>query len=395
MSGASFILTINLFVTGFLAVAFMMVAAWDRARVAARWVALSYLVGMLYFVAEAAIPFFVDARPALVFAFAAFLAATAIFNLGVARKYGIEAPVKTIAAIFAVSVITVWFAQDLPRHSFTRMIIYQTPYFLMQAIAAGLVLRAPGKRMLDYGFAALLTASSLQFLSKPFIALALGGSGDNPQAYLNSTYAMVSQTMGTVFAMAIALAMLVLLVRDLLVDVTQKSETDALSGLLNRRGFEQHAAATLSHAAERNMPVSLIIADIDRFKSINDSFGHPTGDRVISAFAAFLRDLAGEGRVCGRMGGEEFAILLPGANMVAARLFAEGARAGIPALAIEGIPAERRITASFGVAERLGGESVSDLLRRADLALYEAKNEGRDCVRVARTGVRLAQAPAA
>ncbi len=395
MSGASFILTINLFVTGFLAVAFMMVAAWDRARVAARWVALSYLVGMLYFVAEAAIPFFVDARPALVFAFAAFLAATAIFNLGVARKYGVSAPLKSIAAIFVVSVVTVWFAQDLPRHSFNRMIIYQTPYFLMQAIAAGLVLRAPGKRLLDYGFAALLTASGLQFLSKPFIALALGGSGDNPQAYLNSTYAMVSQTMGTVFAMAIALAMLVLLVRDLLVDVTQKSETDALSGLLNRRGFEQHAAATLSHAAERNMPVSLVIADIDRFKSINDSFGHPTGDRVIAAFAAFLRDLAGEGRVCGRMGGEEFAILLPGANMVAARLFAEGARAGIPALAIEGVPAERRITASFGVAERLGGESVSDLLRRADLALYEAKNEGRDCVRVARTGVRLAQAPAA
>jgi diguanylate cyclase (GGDEF)-like protein len=130
------------------------------------------------------------------------------------------------------------------------------------------------------------------------------------------------------------------------------------------------------------MPVSLVIADIDHFKSINDSFGHATGDRAIAAFAQFLRTALSDHHVAGRIGGEEFAIVLPGTNLVAARLFAEGVRGVAAGLSVEGIPETCRLTASFGVAELAQGEGLSELMHRADKALYDAKDSGRDRVRV-------------
>ena len=87
--------------------------------------------------------------------------------------------------------------------------------------------------------------------------------------------------------------------------------------------------------------------------------------------------------VAGRVGGEEFAILLPGTNLVAARLFAEGARGAFAALQMDGLPATRRCTASFGVAELAKDETINDLMARADKALYLAKESGRDCVKIA------------
>ncbi|TIM20324.1 MAG: GGDEF domain-containing protein, partial [Mesorhizobium sp.] len=113
-----------------------------------------------------------------------------------------------------------------------------------------------------------------------------------------------------------------------------------------------------------------------------DSFGHASGDRVIETFAGFLREAAAAHHVAGRIGGEEFAIILPGTNLAAARLFAEGTRSAFGGLPIDGLPADSRCTASFGVAELHPSEDFADLMRRADQALYQAKNAGRDCVRV-------------
>ncbi|HWK64610.1 MAG TPA: GGDEF domain-containing protein [Rhizobiaceae bacterium] len=383
MSGADYILTINMIVAGLLATAFLMIAVYDRARVSARWLALAYFFGVAYLIVEAAMPFVTNARWPVVFAFALFLAATFAFNVGVARKYEVAFPWRLSAVIFAVSVVAVALVQDLPRHSIVRMMAYQAPYFVMQAIGAGLVMSSRQRRALDSAFAVLLAASAVQFLAKPFLAGYLGGWGANPQAYLESDYAMASQTTGTILAMAIALMMLVILVRDLVSHMMETSETDALSGLLNRRGFERQASRASIQAVEQGMPVSLIIADIDHFKSINDDFGHATGDRVISAFSQFLRSALSSHHVAGRIGGEEFAIVLPGTNLVAARLFAEGVRGTAGGLYVEGLPQTLRFTASFGVAELAKGESLSDLLQRADQALYDAKKSGRDRVRVA------------
>ena len=202
---------------------------------------------------------------------------------------------------------------------------------------------------------------------------------------------MISQSLGSVFGIAIALMMLAILVSDILAQATQKSETDTLSGLLNRRGFEARAEMAVRDAARQGIAMSLVICDIDHFKAVNDLLGHASGDRVIAAFAGFLRSAAANHHAAGRIGGEEFAVILPGTNLLAARLFAEGARNAFSALRVDGLPQDRRFTASFGVAELAPGESITDLLIRADAALYEAKNSGRDCVRVSQP--RLAPVP--
>jgi len=382
MGSAFFILAINMSVAGLLATAFFLVGLYDRSQSASRWLASAYLCGVVYYAVEAAIPFFDDATLAVVFGFAVFLFATVLFNAGVARKYGVPCPWRLMAVLFVLSVAAVAAVQDLPRHAFPRMMAYQAPFAVMQIIAVAIVLSKRARRTIDTAFAVLLAASALHFVLKPFLAQAVGGWGADPQAYLHSNYALFSQTSGVVFALAVALTMLVILVRDTLLEMAARSETDTLSGLLNRRGFERRADAAMSAAVDQGLPVSLVIADIDHFKSVNDTYGHAAGDNVIAAFAAFLGTAASDHHVAGRIGGEEFAIVLPGTNLMAARLFAEGARGALAAMPVEGLPEDRRVTASFGVAELLPGESASSLMRRADAALYEAKKNGRDCVRI-------------
>ncbi len=383
MSGANFILLINLSVAGLLAASFMAVAFHDVGRAPARWLAFGYLLGMAYFAVEFSIPVFADARPVVVAAFAVFLGATIAFNGGLARKYDVAPPWPPMLFFLFVTTVAVYFVQDLPRQSLARMMAYQLPYAVMQFVGLAIVWSSRQRlARLDRILMAVLAASGLQFASKPFIAHALGGWGANPQAYVQSSYALVSQSLGTVFGLALALLMLAILVRDVLAEATSKSETDTLSRLLNRGGFTRHAEQAVLGAVRQGVPVALVIADLDHFKGVNDSFGHASGDRVIETFASFLREAAASHHVAGRIGGEEFAIILPGTNLAAARLFAEGARSAFGALPIDGLPVDNRCTASFGVAELHPSEDFADLMRRADQALYQAKNAGRDCVRV-------------
>ena len=291
MGGAVFILAINMAVAGLLAAAFMTVAVYDVRRISARWMAVGYLLGVAYFVIEFSIPSFANAIPVVVMAFAVMLAGILAFNIAIAHKYEVAAPWRLMIAFLVVATVTVSLVQDLPRQSLERMMAYQLPYAIMTLVAVGIVQASPLKRQrLDYVLMALLGATAVQFAAKPFIAQALGGWGANPQAYSRSSYASVSQALGSVFLVAVALLILVMIVRDVLADATAKSETDALSGLMNRRGFEYHAQDALRSAARHGMPVSMIIADLDHFKSVNDSFGHACGDRVIEVFATFLRD---------------------------------------------------------------------------------------------------------
>jgi diguanylate cyclase (GGDEF)-like protein len=106
---------------------------------------------------------------------------------------------------------------------------------------------------------------------------------------------------------------------------------------------------------------------------------------VIEAFAGFLKDAASEAPIAGRIGGEEFALILPGTNLAGAKLLAEGTRTVLASLAVAGLPDGMRFTASFGVAELRMGETISELMGRADVALYDAKRSGRDCVRISAT----------
>jgi two-component system, cell cycle response regulator len=166
--------------------------------------------------------------------------------------------------------------------------------------------------------------------------------------------------------------------------LAQRASLDGLTGLGNRAFFDNRLKAELSEAARYERPLSLIMCDIDKFKSLNDSFGHPFGDRVIEAFARLLSHGRASDIAC-RYGGEEFAVILPTTTAEEARLVAERFRAGLEKLTWndhEGLT----VTASFGIADldSAGNAAQSDaLIKTADQALYAAKHGGRNRVEVA------------
>jgi diguanylate cyclase (GGDEF)-like protein len=160
------------------------------------------------------------------------------------------------------------------------------------------------------------------------------------------------------------------------------SQTDALTGLDNRRHLNERIDEMFSHALRLNEPFSLVMCDLDKFKSVNDTFGHQAGDEVLRQLALILRDEAREIDRVGRYGGEEFMLLLPGTVLDAAVTFAERVRKRIEANTFSFPGGTLTRTASFGVAgwphPRIG--QCDDLVRTADDALYVAKETGRNKV---------------
>jgi diguanylate cyclase (GGDEF)-like protein len=156
------------------------------------------------------------------------------------------------------------------------------------------------------------------------------------------------------------------------------AEVDPLTGALNRRGLDEHWPDDATDA-----PLSLAVVDVDEFKRINDTFGHDVGDEAIRAIAHVLGNLVRRGDGVVRLGGDEFLLVLPGTTAADAQAVAERARHAIEMHAFVSDGERIGVTISVGVAERLSGEARADLMRRADAAMYRAKTEGRNRVRVA------------
>ena len=149
---------------------------------------------------------------------------------------------------------------------------------------------------------------------------------------------------------------------------------DALTGVWNRRAILTALSGMVSAARRHGRPLSIAVLDLDRFKEINDTYGHARGDAVLVAAARVLRERLRVEDLLGRIGGEEFAVLLPDTDADAAARVGEKLRAEIA-----GAPAPAPITVSVGVAT-WDGETAEELLQRADAALYAAKDAGRDRV---------------
>jgi diguanylate cyclase (GGDEF)-like protein len=159
----------------------------------------------------------------------------------------------------------------------------------------------------------------------------------------------------------------------------QQSLTDPLTSCPNRRAFDLRLGSDLRLAGETNQPLSLVMVDVDHFKRVNDTYGHAPGDQVLRALADVLREEITGGAMAARIGGEEFALVLPGFGVEKAGALAVRTRARIARMKVPDINGQ--ITASFGVATfPLHASSCSSLIESADRALYRAKNSGRNRV---------------
>ena len=168
-------------------------------------------------------------------------------------------------------------------------------------------------------------------------------------------------------------------------DVVQwQAITDELTGLVNRRRFLDALHSEIARGKRLGGPLSVVLADLDGFKEVNDRFGHHAGDEVLVAFADLLRAHGRDMDVAARLGGEEFAVLLPETGLDGARAVADRLCSSLAGLRIPlGVGEKVAVTASFGVAELGDSQSVDGLLRAADSALYRAKEHGKNRVELA------------
>jgi len=175
----------------------------------------------------------------------------------------------------------------------------------------------------------------------------------------------------------VALVVLVLERRNemLMARLAEEARTDPLTGLLNRRGFDEHAARELAHAGRDGRPIAIAIFDIDHFKLVNDERGHAAGDRVLTHMG---RALAAQSRaidVAARLGGEEFAVLMPDCDEAGAESFADRVRGALATPDCSSVP---EVRVSAGITVTAVPLDVQTMLERGDSALYSAKRAGRD-----------------
>jgi diguanylate cyclase (GGDEF)-like protein len=172
--------------------------------------------------------------------------------------------------------------------------------------------------------------------------------------------------------------LLVLIVtRAMLSEAQDVSEIDTLSGLLNRRGFNRRATATVARKITAWQEVALLIFDLDHFKNFNDLYGHDVGDGVIEAFSEVLRICSPPSAIIARLGGEEFAVMLNNTSEADAIALGNKVRGHLVHLLLDQCP-DHKITVSAGLAVSRGFAALPDLMKKADNALYRAKRGGRD-----------------
>jgi diguanylate cyclase (GGDEF)-like protein len=246
--------------------------------------------------------------------------------------------------------------------------------------------RQPIDRIL-LGVASLIVVETIV---RNVVLLAVFAPEGGLESFGDSTYAFVMQAGASVIALLFALSALAATTLDTVAQYRDAAERDSLTGLLNRRGFEETARRLTLRGALHG---AVILCDIDHFKRINDLMGHAAGDAVIAGLADLLRQRLPAGAFAARFGGEEFVAFVPGATLADGGKFANAIRLAFSAADRPELAGVGKITASFGVAAVAHGDpSLSDNIGRADAALYAAKDAGRN--RVMLEGTPALEAPA-
>lgn len=241
--------------------------------------------------------------------------------------------------------------------------------------APAIALRGRMLRLIDRIMQVALLTIGVCIGARAGFVIFFGGEGLTNENYAGSMISLALQFTLAMSALAIAIVLFIMVGMEIVGRLTETSETDPLTGVLNRRGFDTRISALARNGASH----VVVMADIDRFKAINDRYGHEAGDAVIRRFARILAGTVREQDLVVRWGGEEFLVFIANADIPTARLFAEAVRTVFEEQAHEQLGGGR-VTASFGIAPWLDGMSISGVSHLADKALYRAKREGRNRV---------------
>ena len=385
MSSQIFIMLLNPGIGALLAAAFLLLWLYQRDKTYILLASAGYAINALsFFVQDVVFQYVLQPLPGnidrlgtnLGFLLSGwFLCAAVLGRVGLRPSYRFLS-VITLASLGGLA----WFLLVEPSLA-GRILSINAALGGMTSMLVVLLARAPRPDLIDRLLFWMAALSAANYILRPALILLLAGSFGNGADFQHSLYWTTVQFTQPLISIALALNLMVAIAIDLIGELRHEARTDKLSGLLNRGGFEAAANALLARkGADANLPVCLIIADLDHFKQINDTFGHSIGDAVIGLFGRHIAAMASDTMVAGRIGGEEFAVLLPGHEVNAARLFAESLRACPWAYWSGMLPADLSPSVSIGVSAGLPGTDLHTLMNHADQALYDAKRAGRNQV---------------
>jgi len=351
--------------------------SYSRQRAAA-WFMVSYLLGFFTPICHLLVLYTDHVALFSVVGYGVFLGGILAMAVGIQAFVGRRPPWRLILLLWGAGLALRLAIADGPRNTLPYELMFQLPFaiasFVVMLTARRIAQGGPIRAMLIGIFGVI----GVHFLLKPWLVLTLG-SGPTPKSYLSSVYAVVSQISTGVLLVAAGLCLMLLVIQKALEETILDAETDPLTGLTNRRGLYRAGPRMLAEAAMHGEGLHALVLDLDHFKAINDRHGHAIGDMVLVAFAQVVQALTAPDMLAVRMGGEEFAVLIPDADSDAqdnrATRLGDAIRDALKPFATQGLPG---LTVSGGIVRYRAGETLDELIGRADQLAYRAKRAGRD-----------------
>lgn len=377
MSPAVVILSVLFFTSAILCIT--MTLAWlhfGRARHVSSW-ALAYGLGALQWVMNALGVLIAPGNPIpIILASMPVLASSALVPIGARQRAGLTVGLRWFVLaglVFAIAITLVYTA--LPNRALQGGLSNMFAALMMPIAAHAVWPKGRRPNAPEAAFIVMLAVFTLFQVVLSGSALFMGPEGDRIAI---ERYRMILGIGLPPVYIGTGIAATFLIAGDLSENLQQLVTRDGLTGALNRRGIEQAATVAMANARRRGRPFTVVIGDIDRFKRINDRFGHAAGDRALVSFADNVHAAVREEDIFGRLGGDEFCLLLSDIAPADAGDVVERIRSEVEGIRIDDRP-DLAFTASFGVAGFEGDDlSFGQILQRADRALYDAKNAGRN-----------------
>ena len=342
---------------------------------------LGFAIGYIFFAAGFLVTHFLPPDAVYLFHASQVFYSLAVISMvvSICERVGQRINVGLLAAVYVVSALALAIAVGVTNNVAPRLIIVNTGYGAMYMVCLATLLMAPRRGLVDYSILAVVALGAIDFLVRPNLTLMYQSSIPD-EVYRETFYYSI---IGLVLGVKSVLGAMVLMgatIAEWTTSLRESSGEDPLTGLHNRAAFEESMSNVLPKAHAEGRPLSLVVADIDHFKQVNDIWGHQSGDKAISSFGRLINDMVRSCDTAGRVGGEEFCIAVYNCPNEPAERLAERIRQAFAQLTHEGLSNDIRLTASFGVATASEGETYERLFARADAALYKAKSNGRNRV---------------
>lgn len=377
----SIFMTENLTAACLFTLIFAFIALQERTCGAPRWFTISSISTAICAILSLSATEYESPRHIVIITYSMTIINIIAVAIGLHNNYKLKVNWKEILVILLFCLTCYLITFELHEHSHICNVFMQLPVLLCYAVVVRVLILSGLERLVDRLLLVLPLFSCVHIVIRIVFF-------DWPDVYMhpdmgyNDLGACLSIFIGLCVHIVRNLLLLLGTVSHMLGEACEQSEIDELSKIWNRRGFDRQVGRILARKEDRS-PLSVVMGDLDHFKRVNDTYGHEGGDQVIAAVGELLRQHTPKSAIAARMGGEEFVIFMPDTAIYEASSLAETIRCRVRELQFESPKGSWRVTSSFGVAEQLNGHSLYDTMRRADDALYAAKNAGRDRVCIA------------